>query len=86
MLEYYKEPGITPLQFINTVKKDYPDTKNMLYSKIRPYGTWVIPILFGEECKIMDLYTNLSKTYEVKVMIGYKTDTDDALGLITNNL
>ena len=42
----------------------------------------IVPVLFGEECKSMDVYTNLSKTYEVKVMIGYKTDSDDALGII----
>ena len=42
----------------------------------------IIPVLFGDECKNMHNYTNLSKTYEVKVMIGYKTDSDDVLGIL----
>ena len=45
-----------------------------------------IPVLFGDECKNMHIYTNLSKTYEVKVMIGLKTDTDDVLGILEDNL
>ena len=85
MLEYYKESGVTPLQFINAVKKDYPGQKICYTARLDPMARGVIPILVGEECKKMDLYTNLSKTYEVKVMIGVSTDSDDVLGLITNN-
>ena len=86
MLEYYKESGLTPLQFINNVKQDYPGQKICYTARLDPMARGVIPILIGDECKKMDLYTNLSKTYEVKVIIGVSTDTDDALGLITNNL
>jgi hypothetical protein len=31
------------------------------------------------------MYTKLNKTYEVMVIIGYKTDTDDAMGLLYHN-
>ena len=84
MLEFYKEPGITPLEFINTIKKNYPDKKICYTARLDPMARGIIPVLFGEECKNMHNYTNLSKTYEVKVMIGYKTDSDDVLGMLEN--
>ena len=88
MLEFYKEPGITPLQFINNIKKQYPDKKICYTARLDPMARGKIPVLFGEECKDMHKYTNLSKTYEVKVMIGLKTDSDDVLGILEseNNL
>ena len=86
MLEFYKEPGITPLEFINTIKKQYPDKKICYTARLDPMARGKIPVLFGDECKNMHHYTNLSKTYEVKVMIGYKTDSDDVLGILENTL
>ena len=86
MLEFYKEPGITPLEFINTIKKQYPDKKICYTARLDPMARGKIPVLFGDECKNMHNYTNLSKTYEVKVMIGLKTDSDDVLGILEENL
>ena len=86
MLEFYKEPGITPLEFINTIKKNYPDKKICYTARLDPMARGKIPVLFGDECKDMHNYTNLSKTYEVKIMIGYKTDSDDVLGILDNTL
>ena len=86
MLEFYKEPGITPLEFINNVKKQYPDKKICYTARLDPMARGVIPVLFGDECKNMHLYTNLSKTYEVKLMIGLKTDSDDVLGILEDKL
>ena len=82
MLELYKEPGLTPLEFINNIKKQYPEQKICYTARLDPMARGLVPILFGDECKNMHNYTNLSKTYEVKVMIGYKTDTDDVLGIL----
>jgi tRNA U55 pseudouridine synthase TruB len=86
MLEFYKEPGVTPLEFINTIKKQYPDKKICYTARLDPMARGTIPVLFGEECKDMHNYTNLSKTYEVKVIIGLKTDSDDVLGILEDNL
>jgi tRNA pseudouridine(55) synthase len=82
MIEFYKELGLTPLEFINNIKKQYPDKKICYTARLDPMARGVVPILFGEECKQMHMYTNLSKRYEVQIMIGYKTDTDDALGIL----
>ena len=84
MLEFYKEAGLTPLEFINNIKKQYPDTKLCYTARLDPMARGVVPILFGEECKNIHNYTKLSKTYEVKIIIGYKTDTDDAMGILEN--
>ena len=70
MLEFYKESGIIPSEFINNIKKQYPDTKICYTARLDPLARGVIPVLFGEECKTMDKYTNLSKTYEVKIILG----------------
>ena len=86
MLEFYKEAGLTPLEFINNIKTQYPDTKICYTARLDPMARGVVPVLFGEECKNMQLYTNLSKTYEVKIILGYKTDSDDALGILENKL
>jgi len=86
MLEFYKEAGLTPLEFINNIKKQFPDTKICYTARLDPMARGVVPILFGEECKNMHNYTNLSKTYEVKIIIGYKTDSDDAMGILENIL
>ena len=64
MLEFYKQPGVTPLQFINNIKKQYPDKKICYTARLDPMARGKIPVLFGDECKNMDKYTNLSKTYE----------------------
>jgi len=86
MLEIYKESGIIPSEFINNIKKQYPNTKICYTARLDPMARGVIPVLFGEECKNMHNYTKLSKTYEVKIILGYKTDSDDALGILENIL
>ena len=86
MIEFYKESGLTPLEFINNIKKQFPDKKICYTARLDPMARGVVPVLFGEECKNMHLYTKLSKTYEVKIIIGYKTDTDDTMGILENVL
>ena len=86
MLECYKKAGFTPLQFINTIKKVYPEQKVCYTARLDPMARGIVPILIGDECKRMDSYTSLSKTYEVKIIIGFSTDSDDALGMLQSNL
>ena len=40
-------------------------------------------LLFDEECKKMDKNLDHEKTYQFKIAWGFQTDTDDTLGLIT---
>ena len=40
-------------------------------------------LLFDEECKKMDENLEHKKTYQLKIAWGFQTDTDDTLGLIT---
>lgn len=85
MIEFYKETGVTPLEFINNVKKQYLDSKICYTARLDPMARGIVPVLFDEECKNMHMYTKLNKTYEVMVIIGYKTDTDDVMGLLEHN-
>ena len=86
MLEFYKESGLTPLEFINNIKKQFPDKKICYTARLDPMARGVVPVLFGEECKQIDMYTKLNKIYEVKIIIGYKTDSDDVMGKLENVL
>ena len=40
-------------------------------------------LLFDEDCKKMDENLDHEKTYQFKINWGFQTDTDDTLGLIT---
>ena len=41
-------------------------------------------LLFDEDCKLMIHFLEKRKVYQWDILWGIKTDTEDALGLITN--
>ena len=85
MLLEYKEAGYTINQFIETIKKKYIGRKIAYAGRLDPMARGIIPILFDNECYDMNTYTNKNKIYNVKIMIGISTDSDDPLGLIQNH-
>jgi tRNA U55 pseudouridine synthase TruB len=42
----------------------------------------LVPILVDDECKDIDKYLSTNKIYNVKIILGIQTDSDDPLGLI----
>lgn len=51
--------------------------------RLDPMAEGVLVILTGEECKNKEKYLGLDKEYEVEILFGIETDTQDVLGLIS---
>src|SRR3990167_11197474 len=80
-----KKIGETPLERLEKVRKEEKiDAKTpMTYAgRLDPMAQGLLIILVGEECKNKEKYTNLNKEYELEIIFGIETDTQDVLGLI----
>jgi hypothetical protein len=82
----YKPSGLTINQFIKRIKEQYQNEKICYAGRLDPMARGLVPVLFNEECNNMEDFTTMSKTYQVMIMIGIQTDTDDGLGILTSNL
>jgi tRNA U55 pseudouridine synthase TruB len=78
----YKETGITMQQFINLIKDKYPHKKYAYTARLDPMARGIVPILVDDECKDIDNHFSSKKVYNVRIIIGIQTDSDDVLGLI----
>lgn len=81
-----KKEGETPLESLevfrinNKIPLDIP----MTYAgRLDPLASGLLIILSGEECKNKEKYLNLDKEYEFSVLFGFKTDTYDILGKVS---
>ena len=79
---FEKQSGCTINQFINDLKKTYNINKMCFCGRLDPMARGKVLVLFNDECKLMPQYLNLNKIYQFEICFGYKTDTDDFLGLI----
>ena len=86
MLLEYKKAGETMDQFIKNIKKKYLIKKLAYTARLDPMAKGVVPIAINDECKRIETLFNTEKTYQVKIILGIKTDSDDALGIIQNNI
>ena len=79
-----KKIGETPLEVIEKYKKKHPKYKNvkMAYAgRLDPMAEGKLLIIIGEECKNLKQYLNLDKEYVFEVLLGFKSDSQDVLGL-----
>jgi len=89
VIKVYKKAGETPLECINTLKKEHENLRllPMTYAgRLDPLAEGVLLLLIGEECKKKDEYLNLPKEYEVDILFGFATDTYDVLGKVTQSI
>ncbi len=80
-----KNIGETPLQALERVRKEEGISAKvpMTYAgRLDPMAEGVLIILTGEECKKKTEYLVMDKVYEIEVLLGVKTDTQDVLGMI----
>lgn len=85
VISAYKNIGETPLEALERVRKDEKIAAKtpMTYAgRLDPMAEGVLLILVGDECKKKEEYLNRDKEYEVEVLFGIETDTQDMLGLI----
>lgn len=81
----YKNIGETPLQALERVRLEEGIRVNvpMTYAgRLDPMAEGVLIILTGNECKKKAEYLGMDKVYEIEVLLGVKTDTQDVLGMI----
>jgi tRNA U55 pseudouridine synthase TruB len=85
-MEYIKPAGCTTVQFINKIKDNEKLDKITFSGRLDPMARGKILVFKNEECKLAKDYHSNKKTYQFEVIIGIKTDTDDALGIIDEYL
>lgn len=85
-MEYIKPTGCTTVQFINLIKDNEKLDKITFSGRLDPMARGKILIFKNEDCKLAKDYHSNKKTYQFEVIIGIKTDTDDALGIIDEYL
>ena len=84
----YKEIGETPLQVLNKLKKEasFLENQKLTYAgRLDPMAEGKLLVLIGDECKKQEKYLKLDKEYFFEVLLGFKTDTGDILGLVKKN-
>lgn len=85
MIFEYKPPGILMSTLMNQLKAIYSNNKLAYAGRLDPMARGLVPILFDEECCTKDNVNNMNKIYEVKLIVGYQTDTDDVLGIFNSS-
>ena len=79
----HKPKGILGTKIAENYKNKLNKKKVCICGKLDPMAQGKLLLLFDEECKKMDENLEHKKTYQFKIAWGIKTDTDDTLGLIT---
>ncbi len=81
----YKEVGETPLECLERARRaeGIADNIPMTYAgRLDPMAEGVLLVLVGEECKEKEKFLGFDKEYEIEVLFGVATDTQDVLGVI----
>jgi len=80
-----KKIGQTPLEAIKEYKKKHPEYKDikMAYAgRLDPMAEGKLLVVIGEECKNVKKYLSLDKEYAFEILLGFKSDSHDVLGLV----
>lgn len=83
MLCETKLQGETMDQFIKRIKKKHNINKLGYTARLDPMAKGIVPFVEGSECVNIKKYLGTNKSYQVKIIFGLQTDSDDALGLIS---
>jgi tRNA U55 pseudouridine synthase TruB len=84
ILFLHKEIGETPLQVLDNFKKDnknYSDIKMAYAGRLDPLASGKLLVLVGNECKKRDKYLSLDKEYIFEILLDFKSDSQDVLGI-----
>lgn len=83
----WKQLGQTPLERLEQVRDELgigSDVPMTYAGRLDPAAEGELLILAGEACKRKPEFLGLDKTYQFQVLLGFKTDTLDLLGMVTN--
>lgn len=82
----YKNIGETPLEAINRFRESnnkFVSSSITYAGRLDPMAEGLLLLLTNEKVVEKDNYLNLEKTYEVEILWGVETDTEDLLGMVT---
>jgi len=80
-----KSIGQTPNELVNDYKEKNPKARKVSFAgRLDPMASGIMMLLINEECKLQPKYIGLDKIYEFEIIYGFKTDTYDILGLVTD--
>jgi tRNA pseudouridine55 synthase len=79
----YKPVGLTPLQVVKEYKRRHHVIETVSYAgRLDPMAEGLLLLLVGdEENKRRRTYERMDKTYEVEILFGLGSDSDDLLGM-----
>lgn len=83
----YKERGETLAMLVRRFREaqGYTASIPITYAgRLDPMAEGIVLLLVGEDRYKKDEYLTFTKTYEVEVLFGIATDTQDILGVVTN--
>lgn len=83
MLYEYKIPGETMDQFVKRIKEKHLISKLAYTARLDPMAKGIVPFISGTQCVNIKEYLGTGKTYQVKIILGIQTDSDDPLGIIS---
>jgi tRNA pseudouridine55 synthase len=75
-----KPPGPTSHDVVAQARKVYGTRRVGHTGTLDPMATGVLVLLFGEATKLCNALCATEKLYRARVVFGYSTDSDDALG------
>ncbi len=77
-----KPQGLTSNAALQQVKRLFNAEKAGHTGSLDPLATGLLPICFGEATKFSRFLLESDKRYQVKILLGVKTDTGDAEGTV----
>lgn len=86
MLYEYKEAGETMNQFIKKIKEKHNISKLGFTARLDPMARGIVPFVINNNCKKILEHLGSNKIYQVKIILGLQTDSDDPLGIITKKI
>lgn len=85
ILSLRKRPGETPLERLERLRLEHPEYADQVLSyagRLDPLAEGVMLVLTGGANNRRQEYLGYDKEYEVDVLLGFSTDTYDALGIV----
>lgn len=80
----YKKIGETPLEVLENFRREEgfaPNVPLAYAGRLDPMADGKLLILIGDECKAQEKYHGLDKAYRFQILLGFRSDTGDVLGL-----
>ena len=87
-IKIYKEKGETPLERLDRFREEHPEygeAKLSYAGRLDPMAEGIMLVLIGDENKEREKHLKYSKEYTFGLLIGFKTDSYDLLGILQGN-